>query len=369
VSGGGTGGHIYPALAVARALRDAQPDLELSYIGGVRGLERRLVGDAGVLPYHQLVVRSLRTAGRDVHLVLDPIRVGASVPQAWLLLGRLRPAAIFSTGGYLAMPLVLAARARGIPTLVWEGNVVAGRSTRAVGRVATRVAVSFPPTLAAFPGRSFVSGTPIRSFEGIDRATARASLGIGADDRLLLVFGGSQAVTSMNRAVIDRLADLLGDWRVVHVAGAAGLAEAQRARDALAPALRDRYRPEAFITDGMAETMVATDLVVGRAGSSTCAEVTATGTAAILVPYPYAGSHQSANAAWLGDQGAAVVIDDAALSADRLITEARRLRDDTVRAAVAGVARSLGRPQAAALLAAELLAMASGAPLPSEAAA
>jgi UDP-N-acetylglucosamine--N-acetylmuramyl-(pentapeptide) pyrophosphoryl-undecaprenol N-acetylglucosamine transferase len=325
------------------------------------------VADAGVMPYHQLVVRSLRTAGRDVHLVLDPLRVGASVPQAWLLLGRLRPAAIFSTGGYLAMPLVLAARARGIPTLVWEGNVVPGRSTRAVGRVATRVAVSFPPTLSAFPGRSFISGTPIRSFTGIDRESARASLNAGPDDRLLLVFGGSQAVATLNRAVLDSLPNLLEDWTVLHVAGATGLPEASRVRDALSPADRERYRPEAFIGDGMAEALVASDLVLGRAGSSTCAEITATGTAAILVPYPYAASHQTANATWLGEQGAAVVVADADLTADRLLAEARRLRDDAVRAPIARAAARLGRPDSAALLAAELLAMASGAPLPSEA--
>ncbi|MEP7040677.1 MAG: glycosyltransferase, partial [Chloroflexota bacterium] len=120
MSGGGTGGHIYPALAVARALRDAQPGLEVSYIGGARGLERSLVAD-GELPYHQLVVRSLRSSGADLHLVLDPLRLAASVPQAWRLLGRLQPAVVFTTGGYLALPLVTAARARGIPSLLWEG--------------------------------------------------------------------------------------------------------------------------------------------------------------------------------------------------------------------------------------------------------
>ena len=133
VSGGGTGGHIYPALAVARALRDAQPELEVSYIGGARGLERSLVA-SGELPYHQLLARSLRSSGADVHLVLDPLRLAASMPQAWRLLGRLRPDAIFTTGGYLALPLVAAARARGIPSLLWEGNVIPGRATAAVAR-------------------------------------------------------------------------------------------------------------------------------------------------------------------------------------------------------------------------------------------
>jgi len=365
VSGGGTGGHIYPALAVVQALRDARPDLELSYLGGARGLEGRLVGMGGALPYDQLLVRSLRTAARDVHLVLDPVRVAVSIPQAWWLLGRKRPAAIFSTGGYLALPLTLAARARGIPTLVWEGNVIPGRSTRALARLATRMAVSFPPTLAAFPGRAFVSGTPIRSLGGIERGPAREDFGIPGEDRLMLVFGGSQAVTTLNVAVFGSLHRLLDRWRLLHVAGEAGMAAALAARATLSAAMAERYDPQPFLTDRMAQALVAADLVVGRAGSSTCAEVAAAGVASILVPYPYAGSHQRANATWLGDQGAALVIADEALSPDRLASEADRLREDAVRAPMAQAARRLGRPDAAQAIAEELLALAEGRPLPS----
>jgi len=364
VSGGGTGGHIYPALAVARALRDARPDLELSYIGGARGLERRIVG-GGALPYHQLVVRSLRTSGRDVHLVLDPLRLAASAPQAWTLLGRIRPAAVFTTGGYLALPLVLAARARRIPTLLWEGNVIPGRATRTIGRYATRVAVSFPPTLAAFPRGAFVSGTPIRSFEGIDRAAARAALGVQPDDRLLLVFGGSQAVARFSGALLGALPELLSGWRILHLAGETGMGDARAARDRLDPSLRDRYRPEPFLTDGMAEALVSADLVLGRAGSSTCAELAAVGVASILVPYPYAGAHQRANAAWLEGQGAAVLVPDAELTSAALSSLAADLRDDKRRARMAAAARRAGRPDAARRIADELLAMATGAPLPS----
>jgi UDP-N-acetylglucosamine--N-acetylmuramyl-(pentapeptide) pyrophosphoryl-undecaprenol N-acetylglucosamine transferase len=355
---------VYPALAVARALRDAQPDLELSYVGGVRGMERRIVGDE--LPYHQLVVRSLRSSGRDAHLVLDPIRLAASAPQAWWLLSRLRPAAIFTTGGYLALPLVIAARARRIPTIVWEGNVIPGRSTRAVGRLASRVAVSFPPTLAAFPGRSFVSGTPIRSFAGIDRAAARSSFGVGPDDRLLLVFGGSQAVARITAALDDALERLLGGWRILHIAGESGLDRAEALRARLPAEIRERYQPVPFLTERMADALVAADLVLGRAGSSTCAEVAAVGVAAILVPYPYAGAHQQANAAWLADQGAASAIPDAQLDGERLLAEATRLRDDATRDAVAAAARRLGRPDAAARIAEELLALAQRQLLPPE---
>jgi len=321
----------------------------------------------GELPYHELMVRSLRSAGLSAHTVLDPPRLAASVPQAWLLLGRLGPAALFTTGGYLALPLVLAARARGIPTLVWEGNVLPGRATRAIGRFATRVAVSFPPTLDAFPGNSFVSGTPIRSFEGIDRAAARHAFGVAPDERLILVFGGSQAVTRLNAAVADALPRLLPDWHVLHLAGDAGMADAGAARQGLSSDLRPRYAPEPFLTDRMADALVAADLVVGRAGSSTCAELTAVGVASILVPYPFAGAHQRYNAGYLADEGAAVVVADEELTADRLVAEATALRDDGRREAMAAAARRLGRPQAARVLADELIAMGDRAPLPSEA--
>jgi UDP-N-acetylglucosamine--N-acetylmuramyl-(pentapeptide) pyrophosphoryl-undecaprenol N-acetylglucosamine transferase len=353
---------VYPALAVARALRDARPGLEIDYVGGVRGLERRIVGAS--LPYHQLVVRSLRGVDRDVHLVLDPMRLGASVPQAWLLLRRLRPAAVFTSGGYLGIPLVMAARALGIPSLVWEGNVVPGRATAAVGRLATRVAVSFPPTLERFPGRAFVSGTPIRSLDGVDRVAARARFGVAPDDRLLLSFGGSQAVLRLTSALEAALEELLVDWQVLHVAGEAGLSDARATQARLPESLRGRYHPVGFLTDEMADALVAADLVLGRAGSSTCAEVTAAGVASILVPYPHAGGHQRANAAWLGDQGAAVVVPDAELDGPRLLAEARRLRDDAGRGRMAAAARGLGRPEAAAAIADELLALADGRPLP-----
>ena len=296
------------------------------------------------------------------------MRLAASIPQAWWLLGRLGPAALFTTGGYLAMPLVLAARARGIPTLVWEGNVMPGRATRAIGKYASRVAVSFPPTLDAFPGNSFVSGTPIRALDGVERAAARHAFGLDPDDRLLLVFGGSQAVTRLNASVTGVLSRLLADWRILHLAGEDGMADAGAARAALPERLRPRYVAEPFLTDRMADALVAADLVVGRAGSSTCAEITAVGVASILVPYPFAGAHQRYNARFLADEGAAIVVDDAELTPDRLAAEADALREPQRRAAMAAAARRLGRPDAARTLADELVAMAERGPLPSQAA-
>ncbi|MGH2463098.1 MAG: UDP-N-acetylglucosamine--N-acetylmuramyl-(pentapeptide) pyrophosphoryl-undecaprenol N-acetylglucosamine transferase [Candidatus Limnocylindria bacterium] len=358
ISGGGTGGHIYPALAVARALRDLRPGVDLDYVGGVRGFERRLVGEAGEMPYHQLRVRSLRSAERDAHLVLDPVRLVAAAPQAWRLLGRLRPAAIFTTGGYLAIPLLVAARARGIPSIVWEGNVTPGRATRAVGRLATRVAVAFPPTRDAFGDRAFVSGTPIRSFAGVDRHAARAELGVGPDDRLLLVFGGSQAVARITAALDQALPALVGDWVVLHLAGEGGMTAALASRERLPRAQRNRYRPEPYLTNRMAEALVAADLVLGRAGSSTCAEVAAVGVASILVPYPHARGHQAANAEWLADLEAAAMVPDEALTGERLVAEASALRDDARRLTMAAAARQLGRPRAGQEIATALLELA-----------
>lgn len=264
---------------------------------------------------------------------------------------------MFTTGGFLAIPLVTAAAARRIPTIVWEGNVIPGRSTRALARLATRVAVSFPPTLESFPGKSFVSGTPIRSFAGIDRSQARAGFGISPEDRLLMVFGGSQFVSRLNAALLGALPALLRDWRVLHLAGEAGMADAHAVRDALPDALRDRYAVEPFLTDRMADALVASDLVVGRAGSSTCAELAAAGVASVLVPYPYAGAHQRANAAWLADQGAARVIPDEDLDAPRLLLEVGDLADAGRRNAMAAAAARLGRPDAARLIAEELIAL------------
>ncbi|MCJ7711403.1 MAG: UDP-N-acetylglucosamine--N-acetylmuramyl-(pentapeptide) pyrophosphoryl-undecaprenol N-acetylglucosamine transferase, partial [Chloroflexi bacterium] len=167
IAGGGTGGHIYPALAVARSLRARAGTPELGWLGGHRGLERDIVPPAGI-PLRRLLLRSLRSAGRDVHLVLDPIRLAVSVPQALGLLLARRPAAIFTTGGYVAIPTLIAATILRIPSVLWDGNVVPGRSVRLVARLATVVTVSHEQTaLALGHARTLVTGTPIRSFADV----------------------------------------------------------------------------------------------------------------------------------------------------------------------------------------------------------
>jgi UDP-N-acetylglucosamine--N-acetylmuramyl-(pentapeptide) pyrophosphoryl-undecaprenol N-acetylglucosamine transferase len=303
---------------------------------------------------------------RDVHLVLDPVRLALSVPQAlWWLLRR-RPAAIFTTGGYVAIPILIAARLLGIPSLLWEGNVIPGRSVRATARLASAIAVSFAATCRALPSRGgcFVTGTPIRDVAGVDRLAARERLGLPADGRLVVIFGGSQAVRRLNEAVAAALPRLVERAIVIHVTGPDGLGAATAARASLPEPVRERYRPEAFLGEGLLDALAAADLVVGRAGSSTLAEVAAFGLPLVVVPYPYAGAHQRANAAELVEAGAAQVIADEAFDAEALVGAMTILDDPSRHAAMSGAARGLARPGAAAAIAEILLALGERRPLP-----
>ncbi len=349
---------------MARSLRARPGAPELAWVGGHRGLERDLVPKAGV-PLRLLWVRSLRSAGRDVHLVLDPLRLAASVPQALALLLARRPAAIFTTGGYVAIPVLLAAALLRIPSVLWEGNVVPGRSVRLVARLATVLAVSHGATGTAL-GRpaTYVTGTPIRSLAGIDVDEARARFGGRPGERILLVFGGSQAVRRINEAVLGALPRLVERVRVVHVTGDDGYAAALAAREALPSELRDRYRPAPFLHDDMTAALAAADLAVGRAGASTLAEAAAFALPTAIVPYPHAAGHQRLNAEAFADAGAAVLVEDEALDADRLVEVASLLADPARHAAMSAAARDLARPGAADAVADLVLAVAHRESLP-----
>jgi len=318
------------------------------------------------IPLRRLALRSLRSVERDIHLVLDPIRLALSIPQAAWLLARQRPAAIFTTGGYVAIPVLLAARLLRIPTVMWEGNVIPGRSVRATARLASALAVSFPATCRALraDGPCLVTGTPIRDVAGIDRAAARERLGLGATDRLVVIFGGSQAVRRLNAAVAGALEQLVQRAVVIHVAGTEGMPEAAAGRVALPEPLRDRYRPAAFLGALLLDALAAADLVVGRAGSSTLAEATAFGLPMVVIPYPHAGDHQRANASAMATAGAATFIADEQLDAASLL-EAVGILDEPARyAAMAAASQALGRPGAADAVAEIVLALAERRPLP-----
>jgi UDP-N-acetylglucosamine--N-acetylmuramyl-(pentapeptide) pyrophosphoryl-undecaprenol N-acetylglucosamine transferase len=298
--------------------------------------------------------------------VLDPIRLGLSIPQALVLLVARRPAAIFTTGGYVAIPTLIAATLLRIPSVLWEGNVVPGRSVRFVARLATVLAVSHAETAVAL-GRpsAYVTGTPIRSLAGVDPDAARARFGGRPGERILLVFGGSQAVRRINAAVLEALPRLVERVRVVHVTGDDGYATALAAREKLPAELRDRYRPAPFLHEDMTAALAAADLAVGRAGASTLAEAAAFALPMAIVPYPHAAGHQRRNAEIQAAAGAAVLIEDEALDGDALVEAAGLLADPARHATMSAAARDLARPDAAVAIADLVLAAAHRARLPS----
>ena len=360
IAGGGTGGHIYPALAVARSLRDRPNAPDLVWLGGHRGLEAALVRADGI-PVRRLALRSLRSVDLSVHALLDPIRLAVSVPQAAAILARVRPAAIFTTGGYVAVPTIMAAEPLRIPVVLWDGNVVPGRGVRLTARLADAIAVSHEATgrtLARVGTPWYVTGTPIRDVTAMDRAAARARLDLPPDARVMLIFGGSQAVRRFNAAVSVALPRLVERGHVLHVTGDEGYAAALAGRQGLPSDRQSHYRPFPFLRDEMLPALVSADLVVGRAGSSTLAEVTALGIPAVIVPYPHAAGHQTANAKVLAEAGAARLVPDEAFDADTLVEAADLLADGPARARMADAARAFGRPGAADAVAALVLAAA-----------
>ncbi len=228
------------------------------------------------------------------------------------------------------------------------------------------MAVSFAATCGAI-GRGrpcFVTGTPIRDTRVIDREAAHRRLGIPTGHRTLLVFGGSQGVRRFNAAVSEALPRLVNRVHVIQVTGDDGYAAALTDREALLPELRERYHPFPFLREDMLAALAVADLVVGRAGSSTLAEVTAMGLPIVVVPYPHAGAHQAANARVLVEAGAARLVPDEAFDAAALIDASTILEDPVTHARMSAAARSLGRPGAADAVATLVLALAERRPLP-----
>jgi len=363
VAAGGTGGHIYPALAVLGPLSQRRPDLDVRWLGGRRGMESDMVPTAGYR-FDRLWLRTLRTVDVSAATVMDPIRLAASVPQALAFLARWRPDVVYTTGGYVAIPVLMAAAALRVPSLLWEGNRLAGRSVRATARLATTIAVTFPETATTLSTRGYVTGTPIRHLEPGDRAAARERLQLPPDVPVLLVFGGSQAVLRFNRAVADALPSLVTRITIIHVTGEAGFADAQAGRDRLPAELWGRYRPFPFLRGEMADALVAADLLVGRAGSSTLAEATAVGLPVIVVPYPHAAGHQVANAREMVDAGAARLVPDERFDAAALMDAAALLADADALEGMRAASRGLGRRGAARVTGDLLLALGERRTLP-----
>lgn len=386
VTGGGSSGHISPALAVIAAANELATQgecepIEWLYLGGKRGLEEKLVTAAGI-PFFGVQTGKLRRYVSRENLT-DLGRIPVGVAQSLKQVRAFRPDVVFATGGYVAVPPVMAARMLGVPVLIHEQTVQIGLANRITAKCATRIAVAWDSALGELTPsqrrRAFVVGNPVRAdvFGGdAARGAAWARFVDDADEGLptIYVTGGSQGARIINRAVESALPELLQISRIIHQCGqqpANGEQDFDRlekAAAALEPALRGRYRLERFVRSEINDVFALADLVVSRAGAGTIAEVCALGKAALYVPLvPTGGDEQTRNAAMCVKAGAARVIKQSDLTGDSLLAEVRALlADKKGLAAMGAAAKTLARPGAAEELARALIRMSSGSPSPGD---
>jgi UDP-N-acetylglucosamine--N-acetylmuramyl-(pentapeptide) pyrophosphoryl-undecaprenol N-acetylglucosamine transferase len=342
-AGGGTGGHLFPALAVAERMRVARPGASIEFVGGTRGLETRLVPQAG-FPLRTLPLSGLKggTIGARVVALLAAAS-GVLRCGAWFV--RHRPDLVVGVGGYASGPAVLAAWLLRVPTMLMEQNHFPGATNRWLAPRASAVCVPSEAAKARLHGVGLVTGNPVRpEFASIGPPPGAARLS-------LLVFGGSRGARSINRAIVaalPRLAAMTPPPRVVHQTGPDEYEAVARAF-AGHPGLDTEVLP---FLDDMPARLAAADLVVCRAGATTLSELAAAGRPAILVPLPFAADdHQRANAEAVRDAGAAVVVEDRELDGGRCAAEIAALAADRDRRArMAAAARTLARPDAAAAI-------------------
>ena len=356
LAGGGTAGHVFPALAVGRALTEADPDVEVVFVGVADRLEARLVPEAGF----ELVTIDAVSIPRkpSPRLLKVPGALRAGVRACRELITDRHAAAAVTFGGYVSFPLDRAAFREQLPLVIHEQNSVPGLTNRVAARWSDRIALTFPGSAARFSRaeRCVVTGNPVRlDVLELDRPArrreAREQFGLDPDLPTVLVFGGSQGARSINRSLVDAH----GRWQgrtvqLLHAAGSAGYVAATR--DWERARTEHPEGPPAKLVefiDDMASAYAAADVVVCRAGATSIAELTVLGIPSVLVPYPHAtADHQRENANALARAGGAVVIDDEDLTGASLVAAIGPLLDDPERyATMARGARAFGRPDAA----------------------
>ena len=342
VAAGGTGGHLFPGIAVADELRKRDPALRVLFVGTPRGLESRLVPLAGY-PLELLEVLPLNGVGAR-----NALRGLAALPGALLRASALvrheRPTAVLGVGGYAGGPLVLVAALMGVRTVILEPNARPGFTNRILRPFVSRAACAYEPARLAFGSKGVLTGNPVR---GAFAAIGRQARPEGGPSRLL-IFGGSQGSRVLNRAVLEALPRLPGSLRIVHQTGPQMLAEVRAAYERAGRA--DEVEP---FLDDMPRRFAEADLLLCRSGATTCAELSVAGKPAVLVPFAQAADdHQRVNALALQAAGAALVLEERQLGGDALARALGQLVQDPPRlAAMAEASRKLGQPDAAARVA------------------
>lgn len=352
IAGGGTGGHLYPGIAVARAVLEIAPASAVSFVGTAAGIEARIVPREG---FELDTIRSAGLKGKSLPALVRGVSLlPVSALDAWRVIGRRRPDVVVGVGGYSSGPVVLLAALRGLRTMVLEQNAVPGLSNRWLARVVDAAAVTYAESLRWFPRGGFVSGNPVRA------GFFRRSEDGGSGGRRVLVFGGSQGATAINDALIAAAARLAQAMPPVVLTHQTGERDLERVRAAYA-GVGFAARVEPFLHE-MEREMAEADLVVSRAGATTLAELTASGRPSLLVPLPTAtDDHQRKNAEALARAGAAEVIEQKDLTGEALASRIVALLDDEPRLArMREAARAAAHPDAARVIAERVVALGSG---------
>jgi UDP-N-acetylglucosamine--N-acetylmuramyl-(pentapeptide) pyrophosphoryl-undecaprenol N-acetylglucosamine transferase len=356
ITGGGTGGHIFPGIAIARELAK-YPEVEVLYVGKAEGPESKWVPDAGFK--FEGIRASGFPRGLSARLLTFWLDFGAGIARAGAILKRFRPDAVFSTGGYVSVPVSLGAALRGIPVGLFEPNVVPGLAAKLLSLFSRRIFVGFEDTLRRFSKRRTQwTGIPVREeIMTADKRKARESFGLDPETPTLLMLGGSQGSHSMNHYLTEVIRFLGEGDRKVQVILMTGWADYRKTLDRLEKCgLKTVLRP--FISN-IHEAYAAADLVVARSGAMTCAEILSRGLPALFIPYPHASGHQEMNARALEKAGSAVVITERELDGENLTRTLITLLSDEGRLKAMGEkARGLAKPQAASDIVKSLLEMA-----------
>ena len=316
-------------------------------MGESGGIEETLAGRAGI-PFSAVATGQIR--GRAPWIMARNLsRMSTGAGQCAQVIRDFRPDAVFITGGYVTAPVAWATWRNGVPLLIYLPDLTPGMAIRVTSRLATRVAVSFPEVAHYFGGKATVTGYPVRpELLQTEKQSARASLGLRDDLPVLLAFGGSRGAQSINQALIAALPELLVRCQIVHVSGQLDWDRVAGSIASLPAALADRYHAYPYLHEEMVQALAAADLVVARAGASTLGEFPAVSLPSILVPYPYAGQHQSANAEYLAGRGAALILKDGDLAAQLAPTVLQVLDTPGTLSRMATAAEALARPDAAA---------------------
>lgn len=369
ISGGGTAGHVYPALAVVKWLmadsrwqmaEGSQPSAishlpsAICYVGSIGGVEEGIVAKEG-LPFRGIEAGGLRGSAPWT-MLHNLCKMAVGFLQSLRIIWGFKPEVILVTGGYVCMPVALAGWFCRVPILIYLPDIEPGWAIGILSHFAAMIAVSFAESRRFFPPHKVaVTGYPVRpELLKADRLAAKQRFHLDEGMRTLLVFGGSRGAHSINLAISCILPELLEACQVIHLCGQEGEGRAKAQWEVLPACLQGRYRVYSYLHEGMADALAAADLVVARAGAATLGEFPALGKPSILVPYPYAGRHQELNAEYLTSRGAAVKVADAELGEKLLPTILELLSDDEALARMGERARALARPEAAQRIAAEL---------------